>query len=64
MPAPPHEPVVRTGQFHYQRLQFGTDSWIAAGKTPGLTQRDVPLDVLLAAAKREQVMRILKPRVR
>ncbi|MCV6991787.1 hypothetical protein H7I87_18710 [Mycobacterium timonense] len=53
MPAPPNAPMVRSGQYHYRRLQFGTDSWIAKGKPPGLIRRDVPLDVLISAAEAE-----------
>ncbi|OBG21600.1 hypothetical protein A5768_26225 [Mycolicibacterium fortuitum] len=53
MPAPPQQSTVRSRRNRYGRLQFGTDSWIASGRTPGLTRRDVPLDVLIAAADDE-----------
>ena len=51
MPAPPNERTVRMGRSRYRRLLFKGDSWIAAGKTPGVRRRDVPLDVLCAAAE-------------
>lgn len=53
MPAPPNERTVRMGRSRYRRLLFKGDSWIAAGKTPGVRRRDVPLDVLCAAAETE-----------
>ncbi len=53
MPAPPVPQRVKSSMWSYGRLQFGTDSWIASGKTPGLARRDVPLDVLIAAAESE-----------
>lgn len=53
MPAPPNPRTVSMGRSKYRRLQFRADSWIAAGKTPGLRRRDVPLDVLCAAAETE-----------
>jgi hypothetical protein len=53
MPAPPNESTVRMGRSRYRKLQFRGDSWIASGKTPGIRRRDVPLDVLCAAAETE-----------
>lgn len=53
MPAPPNERTVRMGRSRYRRLLFRGDSWIASGKTPGIRRRDVPLDVLCAAAETE-----------
>jgi hypothetical protein len=53
MPAPPNERTVRMGRSRYRRLLFKGDSWIASGKTPGIRRRDVPLDVLCAAAETE-----------
>ncbi len=53
MPAPPNERTVRMGRARYRQLQFRGDSWIASGKTPGVRRRDVPLDVLCAAAETE-----------
>lgn len=53
MPAPPNPRTVSMGRSKYRRLQFRADSWIASGKTPGLRRRDVPLDVLCAAAETE-----------
>lgn len=53
MPAPPVPQRVKSSLWAYGRLQFGTSSWIASGKTPGLSRRDVPLDVLIAAAESE-----------
>ena len=53
MPAPPVPQRVKSSLWSYGRLQFGTASWIASGKTPGLSRRDVPLDVLIAAAESE-----------
>lgn len=53
MPAPPVARRVRSSLWSYGRLQFGTDSWIASGRTPGLSRRDVPLDVVIAAAESE-----------
>ncbi len=53
MPAPPVPQRVKSSMWSYGRLQFGTDSWIASGKTPGLARRDVPLDVVIAAAESE-----------
>ena len=53
MPAPPNDRIVRMGRARYRRLLFQGDSWIAAGKTPGVRRRDVPLDVLCAAAETE-----------
>jgi hypothetical protein len=52
-PAPPNLRTVSMGRSKYRRLQFRADSWIASGKTPGLRRRDVPLDVLCAAAEAE-----------
>lgn len=53
MPAPPNERTVRMGRSRYRKLLFRGDSWIASGKTPGIRRRDVPLDVLCAAAETE-----------
>jgi len=53
MPAPPNPRTVIMGRSRYRRLLFKGDSWIAAGKTPGVRRRDVPLDVLCAAAETE-----------
>lgn len=53
MPAPPNPRTVSMGRSKYRRLQFRADSWIASGKAPGLRRRDVPLDVLCAAAETE-----------
>lgn len=53
MPAPPNEKTVRMGRARYRKLLFRGDSWIASGKTPGVRRRDVPLDVLCAAAETE-----------
>ena len=53
MPAPPNQRTVRMGRSKYRRLLFRGDSWIASGKTPGVRRRDVPLDVLCAAAETE-----------
>lgn len=53
MPAPPNPRTVSMGRHKYRKLQFRADSWIASGKTPGLRRRDVPLDVLCAAAETE-----------
>lgn len=53
MPAPPNPRTVSMGRSKYRRLQFRADSWIASGRTPGLRRRDVPLDVLCAAAETE-----------
>ena len=51
MPAPPNDRIVRMSRSRYRRLLFQGDSWIAAGKPPGVRRRDVPLDVLVAAAE-------------
>jgi hypothetical protein len=53
MPAPPNQSTVRMGRSRYRWLLFRGDSWIATGKTPGVRRRDVPLDVLCAAAETE-----------
>lgn len=53
MPAPPNERTVRMGRSRYRKLLFKGDSWIASGRTPGVRRRDVPLDVLCAAAETE-----------
>ena len=53
MPAPPNSRTVIMGRSRYRRLLFKGDSWIASGKTPGVRRRDVPLDVLCAAAETE-----------
>lgn len=53
MPALPDERRVRSGQYKYRQKQFSPESWLASGRKPGLTRRDVPLDVLIAAAERE-----------
>jgi hypothetical protein len=53
MPAPPNPRTVSTGRSKFRQLQFRADSWIASGKTPGIRRRDVPLDVLCAAAETE-----------
>lgn len=53
MPAAPQAQRVNSDLYSYRRLLTGSNSWIAAGKTPGITRRDVPLDVLIAAAERE-----------
>jgi hypothetical protein len=53
MPAPPNPRTVSMGRTKYRRLQFRADSWVASGKTPGIRRRDVPLDVLCAAAETE-----------
>lgn len=51
--APPNDRIVRMGRSRYGRLLFKGDSWIATGKAPGVRRRDVPLDVLCAAAETE-----------
>jgi hypothetical protein len=53
MPAPPDNRIVSMGRSRYRKLLFKGDSWIASGKTPGVRRRDVPLDVLCAAAETE-----------
>ncbi len=53
MPAPPSSRIVSVGRSRYRQLLFKGDSWIAAGKSPGVRRRDVPLDVLCAAAETE-----------
>ncbi|OHU47414.1 hypothetical protein BKG82_27805 [Mycobacteroides chelonae] len=53
MPAMPDDRRVRSGQYKYGQKQFSPESWLASGRKPGLTRRDVPLDVLIAAAERE-----------
>lgn len=53
MPSMPDERRVRSGQYKYGKKQFSPESWLASGRKPGLTRRDVPLDVLIAAAERE-----------
>lgn len=53
MPAPPNDRIVRMGRSRYHRLLFKSDSWLTSGKAPGVRRRDVPLDVLCAAAETE-----------
>lgn len=53
MPAPPNDRIVRMGRARYRNLLFKGDSWIASGKVPGVRRREVPLDVLCAAAETE-----------
>lgn len=53
MVAAPDQRVVRSGQFHYRQKQFTPDSWMASGRKPGLSRRDAPLDVLIAAAEHD-----------
>ncbi len=51
MPAAPNVSRVRSSLFTYRRLLTGGGSWIASGKPPTRARRDVPLDVLIAAAE-------------
>lgn len=53
MPAPPNTRIVRMGRMRYSKLLFKGGSWITTGKAPGVRRRDVPLDVLCAAAETE-----------
>ncbi|MEB3023359.1 MULTISPECIES: hypothetical protein [Mycolicibacter] len=51
MPAAPNASRVKSSLFTYRRLLTGGGSWIASGKPPIRARRDVPLDVLIAAAE-------------
>lgn len=53
MPAPPNPRIVRMARSRYSKLLFKGGSWITTGKAPGIRRRDVPLDVLCAAAETE-----------
>ncbi|MBU8840166.1 MULTISPECIES: hypothetical protein [Mycobacteriaceae] len=53
MPAAPQPQRVNSALYSYRRLLMRSDSWIASGRTPSMSRRDVPLDVLIAAAERE-----------
>ncbi|MCV6991870.1 hypothetical protein H7I87_02965 [Mycobacterium timonense] len=53
MPAAPNSRRVNSDLYNYRRLLTSKESWITAGKTPGRFSREVPLDVLIAAAETE-----------
>lgn len=53
MPAPPIASRQRSGRAAYRRLYNHRRSWISTGKVPTITRRPVPLDVLVAAAERD-----------
>lgn len=50
-PAPPDPFTLRAGRTRYQRLYATRRSWLTTGRTPTVTRRDVPLDVLVAGAE-------------
>lgn len=49
-PAPPGQHVLADGRRRYQQLYATRKSWLTTGRTPAPARRDVPLDVLVAAA--------------
>jgi hypothetical protein len=51
MPAPPSPDFQRTGRRAYRALYSARRSWLTTGRTPTLTRRPVPLDVLVAGAE-------------
>lgn len=52
MPAPP-KTTIATARGLYIRLYGNRRSWLTTGRTPRPSRRDVPLDVLVAAAEKE-----------
>lgn len=53
MAAPPDGRTVGSGRSAYASLQFHPNAWISSGKAPGERRREVPLDILYAAAETE-----------
>lgn len=53
MAAPPDARTVGSGRSAYANLQFHPNAWISSGKAPGERRREVPLDILYAAAETE-----------
>lgn len=49
-PAPPNPHRQRAGRRAYRALYATRQSWLTTGRTPTLSRRPVPLDVLVAAA--------------
>jgi hypothetical protein len=49
-PAAPSPRVLVEGRARYDRLYSTRTSWLTTGRTPGPERRDVPLDVMVAAA--------------
>jgi hypothetical protein len=50
IPAPPPRQALESGRYRYQALYSTRTSWLTTGRTPAPARRDVPLDVLVAAA--------------
>ena len=50
-PAPPSVHQMTSGRSRVRRLYGTRTSWLTTGRTPTPTRRDVPLDVLVAAAE-------------
>lgn len=55
MARPPLPQAITSGMRSYSALQFSSKSWITSGKTPPVSRRDVPLDILVAAAERDDL---------
>lgn len=53
MARPPLPQAITSGMRSYSALQFSSKSWITSGKTPPVSRRDVPLDIVVAAAERD-----------
>jgi hypothetical protein len=49
-PAAPNTHTLTAGRRRYRQLYGTRTSWLTTGRTPALHRRDVPLDVLVAAA--------------
>lgn len=50
MVSPARESAIRDGKSRYSRLYATHSSWLTTGRTPTPARRDVPLEVLVAAA--------------
>jgi hypothetical protein len=49
-PAAPHQRILTEGRRRVEQLYGTRWSWLTTGHTPGLERREVPLDVMVAAA--------------